>query len=200
MGRTVLHKSRKALDIERINQHNTPTVSNLRAEGCNWYAVRVRNRSEQNLSLIFREKLGLQSKVPLQKTYKLHNGIKVINLRPILATYVFILTNLKMLNWRMLFSPSGVFNLVSCNGRPAAIPDEQISILEKLGQSERHVYEVEYGRLQPADRVEVIDGPLKGALGNFIKTNDRTGRFVLSLDIFRRTLITELEADFIKPY
>lgn len=168
--------------------------------GYAWYAVSVRHQNEFKISEIFREKLGLETRVPSQKVWKKKNGKKIVYTRPLLSTYVFMLANLKAINWRLLFSPNGVFGIVRKGSVPAPIPEEQIRCLEKLGESEKPVYECDLSKLKQYDKVEVINGPLMGAVGNFIKINKKTGRFVVVLDLFKRALETELEIDFVKPY
>lgn len=111
-----------------------------------------------------------------------------------------MMANLDALNKRLLYSLSGVFGMVCQGGVPAEIPYQQIQCLEKMCQSDKPVYEIELSKLKLNDRVEVIDGPLRGAVGNFIKIDNKTGQFVLSLDIFKRVLLTEMEAEFVRPY
>lgn len=165
-----------------------------------WYAVYVRPQNELKISRIFRDKLGIETNVPMQKVWKRSNGKKIIRIRPLLSNYVFILTNIKTIDRRLLLSPNGVFGVVQSGGIPAPIPDEQIYSMEKLSEVDRPVYEVDYAKLNVNDKVEVVDGPLKGAVGSFFKINEKTGRFVVCLDLFKRTMITELETDFVRPY
>lgn len=165
-----------------------------------WYAVQVRSQSEFKILRTFREKLGLNARIPARKVWKRKNGQKFFIEKPLLTTYVFVCANLKRINWRLLFSPSGVFGIVRQGGVPAPIPEEQIFSLEKLCESDFPVYEIDYQKLGMDDRVEVVDGPLRGAVGNFLKHDNKTGRFVVALDLFRRTLVTELEADLVRPF
>lgn len=165
-----------------------------------WYAVFVRPQNELKISQIFHDKFGIETSVPMQRVWKRSNGKRVIKTRPLLSTYVFILTNIKTLDRRLLFSPNGVFGVVQSGGKPAAIPGEQIHSLEKLSEIEKPVYEVDYAKLNVNDRVEVVDGPLKGAIGRFFEINEKTGRFVVCLDLFKRALVTEVETDLVRPY
>lgn len=175
-------------------------MSNLESPGCSWYALQVRHQNEFKLSRIFFEKFGIKTLVPAQRVWKRRFGRKIVHTRPLIASYVFMMANLDALNKRLLYSLSGVFGMVCQGGVPAEIPYQQIQCLEKMSQSDKPVYEIELSKLKLNDRVEVIDGPLKGAVGNFIKIDNKTGQFVLSLDLFKRVLLTELEAEFVRPY
>ena len=186
--------------MERDLIQNARSMSNLHASNHAWYAVRVRHQNERKISSIFIDKLGLHSYVPTRKVWKRKNGNKHECLKPLLSSYVFIKTNIKTINWRLFFSASGVTDIVRQSGKPAPISDEEIQTLETLCKAEQPVYETDYKNPGFNDRVIVTDGPLSGAVGNFIKVSETTGRFIVSLDLFKRTLETELDIDFVRPY
>lgn len=171
-------------------------VSNLEAK---WYPVRVRPRNEFRISDLFREKVGLCSRVPCQKLWKLKKGKKIVRTRPLLSTYVFILSDLKNINWRLFYSVGGILGFIKFGGAAQPILEEQMLNLERLGAGDAPVHEIDYSKLKFRDRVEVIDGPLKGAVGKYIKTGEKKGRFIVELDFFRRALVTEMEEGYIRP-
>ena len=186
------------MEIESIQ--NAHSMSNLLASNHTWYAVKVRHQNEKKISSIFHEKLGLRSYVPTRKVWKRKNGKKVACVRPLLSSYVFINTDITSMNWRLFFSASGVTDIVRQCGKPAPISDEEIESLKTLCNSEKPVYETDYKNPSFNDRVIVTDGPLSGAVGNFIKIDETTGHFIVSLDLFKRSLETELDLDFVRPY
>jgi transcription antitermination factor NusG len=110
------------------------------------------------------------------------------------------LANLNQINWKLFFAAGGVFGIVRDNSGPVPIPVDQMASFEKLGLATEPVYEIPLSAYKPNTRVEVIGGPLCGALGNFIGKSKKTGQFIVCLDLFKRALVTELEADLIKPY
>lgn len=175
-------------------------MSNTATANLNWYAMRVRFNNEMKISQIFREKFGLNAWVPLHKVWTRKSGRRSIKKTPLLNSYVLLHADIYKLNKNILFSPGGVFGFLSMCGAPAPIPNDQIAAIEKLEKSEKPVLETDISNLKEHDKVEVIDGPLKGAIGIFQKINAKTGNFILSLDLFKRTLKTELEADLIKPF
>ncbi len=193
-------KNNILIDMETDSIQNTRSMSNLPAPNSAWYAVRVRHQNEKKISSVFHEKLGLHSYVPTRKVWKRKNGKKFGCVKPLLSSYVFIKTNIKTINWRLFFSAGGVTDIVRQCGKPAPISDEEIKSLETLCNSENPVYETDYKNPGFNDRVIVTDGPLSGAVGNFIRINESTGHFIVSLSLFKRSLETELEVDFIRPY
>lgn len=164
-----------------------------------WYTMYVRHQNEFKIARILEEKLGIESLVPSMRVWRKHKGKKRFFERPLLHTYVFIKANLCSIDWRLYHSINGILGLVRQAGQPVLAPEEQVSSLVKLGRSSNPIHEIEYRRFKPNDHVEVIDGPLKGAVGFFIRTNEHTGQFVVSVDMFNRTLVTELEPHFVRP-
>lgn len=151
------------------------------------------------MARLFGDRLGISSRVPSVEVWRRREGKEEVLTRPMLATYVFFRANLKVLDWRRFYSINGVIDLVRQGNTPASVPEGQLASLEKLGAAKRPIHEIEYGKLPPDSRVEVIRGPLKGAIGSFLRSDRKTGRFVVSLDLFQRSLVTDLEAEFVRP-
>lgn len=165
-----------------------------------WYAVSVRYQNEFKIAQLLKDRMGLVSRVPSQMVWRRVNGKNQTFIRPLLDTYVFIRANLEEVEWRRLFAVSGINGLVRYAGAPAEVPEEQIETLEKIAASDQPVHAIEYRRFSPNERVEMTGGPLNGAVGHFLRSNGRTGMFVVSLDFFQRSLVTEVEASLVRPY
>lgn len=165
-----------------------------------WYALYVRHQHEYKISRLLRERLGIESLVPSRKIWKKKGGRVEVFKKPLLGAYVFYRKNLEAIDWRLLYTIQGIISPVRFGGAPAAIPDEQVTSVEKLGDSGAMIHEMEHRKLKPSDRVEVIDGPLKGAIGYFLQTNIDTGNFMVSVDLFQRSLVTEVDPGYIRAY
>lgn len=166
-----------------------------------WYALYVRYRSEFKIARALSERFGVVAEAPATQVWRKDGkGGKAGKLiRPLLDTYVFIKANLAGLARSRLLGIDGVIDLVRVNGAPAAIPDEQIESLRKLGASRTPVHEMEFRSLKPHSQVMVTRGPLAGAVGEFIRGNAGKGVFVVSLELFHRSLMTELDPSAVKP-
>jgi transcription antitermination factor NusG len=174
-------------------------MSNTSALGdSQWYALYVRYRSEFKIARTLSERLGVVAEAPATQVWR--KGGKAGKLiRPLLDTYVFIKANMANLARSRLLGIDGVIDLVRVNGAPAAIPDGQIESLRKLGASMAPVHEMEFRSLKPHTQVMVTRGPLAGAVGEFIRGNAGKGVFVVSLELFHRSLMTELDPSAVKP-
>lgn len=166
----------------------------------NWYALFVKTQNEFAVSRILSGKFDIQALVPARKVWKKYKrGVQVVN-KPLFSSYVFVKLDLAERSWRNIYRINSVFDFVRQGGGPAAIPEEQVLNSLKIGESGNPVHEMEYLKgLRPHDRVEVVEGPLTGSIGHFIEASKEIGKFVISVDLFHRSLMTELEAKSVRP-
>lgn len=164
----------------------------------NWYALFVRSQNEISISKLLMEKGGIKTLVPKRKVWKKVGGkIKILE-KPAFSSYVFIHLDISRIKWRNIFNINGIFDFVRLGGCPVAIPDEQIKSVEILLSSGGLVHEVEHKRLKSHDRVEVIDGPLRGATGSFIRSDLNSGNLVVNIDMFERSLTTQVDSQLVR--
>jgi transcription antitermination factor NusG len=90
----------------------------------------------------------------------------------------------------------GVVRVVGRAGRPEAIPDEEIDSLRILISNSSNF--VCYPYLKEGMCVEVINGPLRGVKGRFIR-EARHCRLILSISLIQRAVAIEIDADMIAP-
>ncbi len=167
--------------------------------GKGWYALRVRPQNEFKVSDFCRKQFDVGVKVPAREVWKRRNGRKVAVTKPLLSAYVFVEADTGGIENKVLFSHNGVLGFVRNNGSIAVIPDEQVQSLERFTTSKTPVYDLPYSKLTEGERVRVVRGPLAGAIGQFIRTGSDKGRLIVSLGLFKRALVTELESDLLEP-
>jgi len=189
-----------AIDTFSGKTYNAHVMSKTRdSEKTPWYALYVRHQNENKVARLLQERLGIQCKTPGVKLWrKTASGVEYFT-RPFLHTYVFISANLETINWKEFYSISGIISLVRDSSGPAQVPERQIMNLEAMAQSKNPVHKYEYIKLNPNDMVQVMGGPLKGAFGHFVSSDSRTGLFVVSIDMFNRALVTQLESSLVRP-
>jgi len=178
---------------------NTNDMSISDNDKC-WYAIRVRTNNEHRVSSLLKDKLEIISEVPSQTVWKYRNGRKITATKPLLSTYVFVYLDIKKFCMKTFFSIGNIFGFVSNHGKPAPIPDRDISALKRLSVSDKPVYEYSYNKLIHGEKVVVVGGPLRGAIGTIIEIDQHKGQFVVALDFFKRALVTELEFGVIQAF
>jgi transcription antitermination factor NusG len=91
----------------------------------------------------------------------------------------------------------GVAAIVSFDGRLAPVPDEEVEGIRRLVTSGLQYDPCPF--IKEGDRVEVVNGPLKGVVGRLTKKG-RHARLVLSVDLIGRAVAVTVDAADIKAY
>jgi transcription antitermination factor NusG len=93
---------------------------------------------------------------------------------------------------------TGVVNIVSFEGKPAAIPEYELDSIRLLIGSE-----LQYDpcpMIREGMMVEVAHGPLKGVVGRLMRKDAHHARLVLSVDLIGQAVSVEVDAADVKPY
>ena len=96
----------------------------------------------------------------------------------------------------MALQTIGAIRLVSFNGAPTPIPENQIKAVQGILEHKCVPQLVPY--LRTGTQVEIIAGPFKGLFG-FILEHRTKSRFVFSIDGIRQSIALEIEARCLKP-
>jgi transcriptional antiterminator NusG len=92
---------------------------------------------------------------------------------------------------------SGVVNIVSNDGQPAAIPEHEIDGIRLLVDSELACDPCPL--IREGMMVEVTHGPLKGVCGRLVRKGAHA-RLVLSVDLIGQAVSVEVDAADVRPY
>jgi transcription termination/antitermination protein NusG len=93
---------------------------------------------------------------------------------------------------------SGVVNIVSVEGKPAAIPDIELESIRLLVGSELQFDPCPL--IREGQMVEVIHGPLKGVIGRLMRKDVNHARLVLSVDLIGQAVSVEVDVSDVKAY
>ena len=92
---------------------------------------------------------------------------------------------------------SGVVNIVSVEGRPAAIPEYELDSIRLLVASDLQFDPCPL--IHEGMMVEVIHGPLKGVVGRLLRKGAHA-RLILAVDLIGQAVSVEVDAADVKPY
>ena len=81
--------------------------------------------------------------------------------------------------------------MVSFRGKPIPANEKEIASLTIMDGTDRTVQNRSY--MREGDRVMIMEGPLKGLEGFYIRHKDRTDRVVVSIELLQRSLEVEIE-------
>jgi transcriptional antiterminator RfaH len=168
------------------------TIKNGTSEG-KWYAVYTRPRAEK---LVYQRLVeeGIETFLPLQKTYRIWSDRKKLVEKPLLSSYIFVRTNSK--NFPVVYKTNGVVKFISFEGQPVSIPQNQIDNLRLLINSDAEI-EVSSENFARGDNVEVISGSLVGLTGELIKTGGKK-RVIVRIDRLDQNLLLTIPVTFLR--
>ena len=92
---------------------------------------------------------------------------------------------------------TGVVNIVSNQGEPAAIPEHEIEGIRLLLESQLAYDPCPF--IREGTMVEVTHGPLKGVCGRLLRKGAHA-RLILSVDLIGQAVSVEVDAADVRPY
>ena len=178
-------------------KENTPlqikSTRSGRSDADKWYAVYTNPRAEKQVHGRLVE-TGIETFLPLQKTFRVWSDRKKLVEKPLLSSYVFVRTRKKF--FPLVYKVPGVVKFVTFEGQPASIPQKQIDNLRLLINSDEKI-EVSSEKFDQGDNVEVIAGSLIGLTGELIKIGTKN-RVIVRIDRLDQNLILKIPKTFLK--
>jgi len=161
-----------------------------------WYAAYTKYNHERVVNKLLREK-DIITFLPQIIVPSRRKDRKILIKKPLFPNYLFVELNEVRDNWMKVFRTPGLARICG-NDRPTPIPDEDIESIRIFVNSDRNIYPLPY--LQVGSRVQVISGPLAGAIGTLIKEDHKRRRLVVSIELMGQSVAASLYDDEIKPY
>jgi transcription antitermination factor NusG len=110
---------------------------------------------------------------------------------PLIPGYVFVRSLLVPEEYYQIIQTVGVVRMVSFKGQPVPANDQEISSLMILDGTDRTVQNRDY--MRKGERVMIMEGPLKGLTGFYLRHRGKTDRVVVSVELLQRSLEIEIE-------
>ena len=160
-----------------------------------WFAIWTRSRHEQ----VVREQLAakqIEVFLPtITKWSRWKDRKKKIDW-PLFPGYCF--ARFDPVDALPILKCTGVVNIVSFDGKPAAIPEVELDSIRLLVDSE-----LQYDpcpMIHEGMMVSVVHGPLKGVVGRLVRKDAPKARLVLSVDLIGQAVSVEVDAADVKAY
>jgi transcriptional antiterminator RfaH len=161
-----------------------------------WYAGYTKCNHERVVNKILHDK-GINTFLPEIIVPSRRNNRKILIKRPLFRNYLFIELDEIRDTWMKVFRTPGLARICG-NGRPTAIPDEDIDSIKIFIRSDRNIYPLPF--LHVGARVQVISGPLTGAIGILVKEDRKKRRLSVSLELMGQSVVVSLFDDEVKPF
>jgi transcription antitermination factor NusG len=172
-----------------MNDTNTPGSTELA-----WYAVWTRSRHEQVVRDQIQRK-GFEVFLPTITRWSRWKDRKKKIDWPLFPGYCF--ARFEARERLPILTCTGVVSIVSFDGEPAPVPDQDIDGIRRLVTSE-----LQYDPcplVREGMVVEVTHGPLKGVVGRLVRKGSHA-RLVLSVDLIGQAVSVEVDAADVRPY
>src|SRR5437773_3482922 len=125
-----------------------------------WYAIYTRSRHEQSVERWI-ARYGVQTYLPTRRVWSTRVDRRKMIDTPALPGYLFIRCDLQPDLRANVKKAPGIVAIVTSNGQPCRIPDNQIESLRIALGSGRNVEPIT--QFEPGQEIRIRSGPLKGA-------------------------------------
>lgn len=158
-----------------------------------WFAIRVRSNFERRVCTALQGS-GYQTFLPTyQERRSWSDRIKEVKV-PLFPGYTFCRFDPER---RLpILQVPGVVNIVSFGSRPEPVPDDEISAVRTMVETDLAVRPWPF--LRVGQRVRIRKGPLTGAEG-FLVEFKNSFRLVVSITILNRSVAAELDGAWVTP-
>jgi transcriptional antiterminator NusG len=155
-----------------------------------WYAIHSRSRHEDVVLNGLKKKL-IEAFLPKMQVMSRRKDRRKTILVPILPGYVFVHSDLNVYQYWDIIKTYGVVRILGIQGKPVSVKDEEIASLKTLHGTDRTVRNQAY--MNEGDRIMIMEGPLKGLTGFYLRHKGTADKVVISIELLQRSLAVEVE-------
>lgn len=169
-------------------------MSTTSPDSAAWYAIWTRSRHEQVVRQQLEHK-GIEVFLPTVLRWSRWKDRKKQVAWPLFPGYCFARFDV---NQRVsVLKCTGAVSIVSFNGAPAPIPEQELSGIRQLVDSDLQFDPCPL--IHEGDKVEVTHGPLKGVVGRLVRKGAHA-RLVLSVDLIGQGVSVQVDAADVRLY
>ena len=170
-------------DLDKKEKELVPRMGENRLH---WYALYTRSRYEKKAKILLEES-GVEAYLPLVKKWRVWSDRKKLVEMPLLPSYLFVRTDVSnYLTYYNILNTPGVVRFITFEGVAVAIPDIQISALQRLNSAGIDMDCMDESP-EPGTPVKVIQGPMKGYQGEVVSVG-KNKKLVLRLDVIDKCI------------
>lgn len=161
-----------------------------------WYAVHTRSRFEQKVHDGINGK-SIEVFLPKVEVMSRRKDRRKKILVPILPGYVFVNFALDAELHLEVLKTVGVVRMIGFEGKPVPVDENEIASLMILNGTNRTVQNRDF--MKKGDRVKIMEGPLKGLVGFYLRHKGQSEKVVVSVELLNRSLEVEVEGWALEP-
>ena len=157
-----------------------------------WVAVYTKPRFENVVAEHLRDK-GLEVYLPLLKERRKWSDRKIWIKRPLFKSYLFVRVQLR--DSIFVLKTPGIVRIIKFGGEIAIVNNSSISAIKLMLEGGYKPEPTDY--FLKGDKVEVVNGPLKGIEGEIAKIHDNS-RLIIRIDSIQHSLSIKINSGLLK--
>ena len=162
------------------------------SDGLMWYAIWTRSNCERLVADQLSAKAFI-SFLPETTMWTWRVGQPRLARVPIFPGYLFVRNVMDKRSYIEILKARGVVRILEGGWtRLTAIPAVEIDAIQRLVSADQPVFPHRY--FHDGDRVRVVNGPLAGVEGLFVRDKPNKGRLVLSINLLQASVAIEIDA------
>jgi transcriptional antiterminator NusG len=162
----------------------------MNLDAAKWYALHTRSHFENKVYAGISGK-SIEVFLPKVQVMSRRRDRRKKILIPLLPGYVFVRFKMDPESYWEIIKTVGVVRMVGVRGSPTPARDEEIDSLMILNGTDRTVHNRAY--MKTGDRVIIMEGPLKGLVGFYLRHKGQSEKVVVSVELLQRSLAVEIE-------
>jgi transcriptional antiterminator RfaH len=147
----------------------------------NWYCIHTKPKREQHVSAYLSERLALETYFPRLRRQKTIRRVRRSITGPLFPRYLFCRFDLSEQYRAVRYAPE-VIDVVNVGTRPAIVNDTLIDELKHWAGDAVDIITIQPD-FSPGDRVEIVDGPMRGLPAVILQIKDDSDRVAVLLTI-----------------
>ena len=165
----------------------------------NYYVLHIKTGFETQIKSLIKEKLPshINTFCPMQELIIKKKGKANKEMKPLFPGYIFLQTEeITAETLSTLKNIPGFFQILPSNKDIKAVPEQDMHIINSLFRKNFTAH-LSKARFDENDRIEIIEGPLKGKEGMIVKVDKRKGRAKIVINAFEKQHFVDLGFELI---
>ncbi|MBU5668858.1 transcription termination/antitermination protein NusG [Peptoniphilus sp. MSJ-1] len=151
------------------------------------YEKKVKDNMEAMVANRGMEDLILDIKIPMEEYVETKDGVNKAKERKMFPSYVLVNMIMNDETWYLVRNTRGVTGFVGPASKPVPLTDEEVLMLGVTDNEEL------FGAYEVGETVKVINGPFKDMVGKIESLNTDKAKVKVSITIFGRDTLVELD-------
>lgn len=159
-----------------------------------WLVFYTKSRAEKK-TLEYLHKFGFEAWLPMHKVVRQWSDRKKKMEVPLFNSYIFVKD--MEANIQEIVKVPGISWNIRHNGKPAVLRDAEFQTIQRFLESGLTIEIGSSLELEKGDKVEVMDGPLKGAVG-FLSGTYNEQKFIIEVESIDQVMRVNVDKGLLK--